>query len=110
MALAPPPEHSLGEVSGDFYGFEEHLRRKGSGDNRLRTERIAQPGALRTGDVLGNGDRVLAPPREGYNGKVWVLLSGGSKGHWISVAARLPIALLVEADGAPPELIEEVQE
>lgn len=83
------------------YGLEEHILRRGGGDNRLRTESFAQPRALREGDILACGDRVLATPREGYNGNVWVLLSGGLEGHWISMAARLPIALLVDMESVP---------
>ena len=73
----------------------------------MRTERVAQPRALREGDILANGDRVLATPMNGANGSVLVPLSGGNNGHWIEMAARIPIALLVEADEAPDGLVKE---
>lgn len=83
------------------YGFEEHVRRYGSGDNMLRTTRLAQPCALRVGDILATGDRVLAPPREGGNGSVLLRLTGGFNGHWVGVPARIPIALLTGEDNTP---------
>ncbi len=110
MSLAPPPKESLGEVSIDSYHFDKYFQQKSNGSNGLRTERVAQPRALRKGDILSNGDRVLATPREGYNGTVWVLLSGGYHGHWIGIAARLPIALLTETDRVPEGFVEEMQE
>jgi len=89
---------------GATYGFTEHLRRYGNGDNLLRTPHVAQPQALKVGDVLATGDRVLSPPRSGYNGSVLIHLTGGLKGHWIKVAARIPLALLAEGDDVPAEL------
>jgi hypothetical protein len=86
------------------YGFAEHIRRHGSGDNRLRTERLAQPRALKVGDILATGDRVLSAPEEGANGSVILHLTGGNDGHRIDVPARIPIALLTEGDNAPKEL------
>jgi len=86
------------------YGFEEHLRRYGLGDNLLRTARIAQPQALKVGDVLATGDKVLSLPRRGFNGSVLIHLTGGLDGHWIDVASRLPIALLTKEDGAPEQM------
>ncbi len=83
------------------YGFKEHVRRYGSGDNMLRTTRLAQPCALRVGDILATGDKVLSPPREGGNGSVLLHLTGGFNGHWVGVPARIPIALLTEDDNAP---------
>lgn len=87
--------------------FDEFIERRGSGENRLRAERFSQPGALKEGDVLANGDRLLSPPREGGNGSVLLHLPGGYFGHWIGVPARIPIALLTREDNAPPELIED---
>ena len=86
------------------YGFKEHIKRLGSGENLLRTERIAQPRALQVGDVLATGDWVLSLPRLGFNSSVLIHLSGGLHGHWIKVAPRLPIALLSSGDKPPPEL------
>lgn len=110
MSLTPPPVDSLEEVSGLSYGYKEYLRQKGNGSNLLRTDRIAQPRALRKKDILANGDRVLAAPREGYNGSVWVLLSGGHHGHWIKMPARIPIALLIDSDKCPDALVENMQD
>lgn len=83
------------------YGFEEHIRLYGNGDNMLRTMRLAQPCALKVGDILATGDRVLSPPREGGNGSVLLHLTGGFNGHWVEVPARIPIALLTKEDNAP---------
>lgn len=78
--------------------LETYLRHKGGGENRLRTEYCAQPWALREGDVLANGDVVLAPPLEAGNGGVELLLTGGRSGHRIRVPARIPIALAPNPD------------
>jgi len=86
---------------GAPYGFEGHISNYGLGVNMLRTPRLAQPRALRVGDVLATGDRVLSLPREGYNGSVFIHLTGGFDGHWVGVPARIPIALLTEEDKAP---------
>lgn len=78
--------------------FDEYARHKGSGLNYLRTDRLSQPSALQEGDVLATGCRVLSVPREGGNGSVLLHLSGGFRGHWISVPSRIPIALLGEGE------------
>lgn len=88
-------------AKGTSYGFEEFVRRYGSGHNMLRTTRVVQPRALRVGDILATGDRVLSLPREGGNGSVLIHLTGGVNGHWIGVPARIPVALLTEEDNAP---------
>lgn len=86
------------------YGYAEHIERHGSGSNRLRTEHVAQPQALEPGDLLATGERVLSLPRSGTNGSVLVHMTGGTNGHWISMAARLPIALLVQYGDVPGEM------
>jgi len=83
------------------YGFEEHVLYYGLGDNMLRTARLAQPCALKVGDILATGDKVLSPPREGGNGRVLVHLTGGLDGHWVDIPSRIPIAFLTEGDNAP---------
>jgi len=83
-------------------GYEGYINRHGSGNNKLRTPRVVQPGALRVGDILANGDKVLSLPREGSNGSVWIHLTGGFDGAWIDVPARIPIALI--DDEAPEEI------
>ncbi|MFA6414502.1 MAG: hypothetical protein WC217_00100 [Candidatus Paceibacterota bacterium] len=88
------------------YGFEELLKHDKTGENLLRTPRLAQPRALKVGDVLATGERVLSLPREGANSSVLVHLTGGLGGHWIDMAPRLPIALLTEEDNVPRELWE----
>lgn len=90
---------------GPPYGFEGHIRNRGNGTNRLRTDRLAQPGALQVGDILATGDKVLSSPREGGNGSVLIHLTGGFDGHWIGVPARIPIALLTKEDNPPPGLV-----
>lgn len=92
---------------GRPYGFEEHLRKYGSGVNMLRTVRVAQPQALKRGDILATGERILAEPRQGFNGAVWVKMTGGNNGHWIELPSRIPLALLTEEDNAPDELWKE---
>lgn len=59
----------------------------------LRTERLVQPHAIREGDVLATGCRVLERPREAGNGGVWIHLQGEGGDHWVRVASRIPIAL-----------------
>jgi len=75
------------------YGLEEHEKRYGFGYNCLREGKVCQPRALKVGDILATGDEVLSEPREGGNGLVEVHLTGGTKGHWVGVPARIPIAL-----------------
>jgi hypothetical protein len=99
-----PPGWPLHRNGSRVYGFEEHLSRLGSGENLLRTSRIAQPKALLVDDVLATGDRVLSTPRQGCNGSILVHLTGGFDGHWIEMAPRLPIALLTKEDNAPQGL------
>jgi hypothetical protein len=75
------------------YGLDEWERKKGSGDNRLRTGWAAQPRALQVGDVLATGDEILAEPAEAGSGRVTITLAGGRDGHKIEVPSRIPIAL-----------------
>jgi hypothetical protein len=98
---APPGWPIPESLTAQPYGLHEHLRRHGTGDNMLRTTRFAQPQALRVGDLLATGCRVLSPPRWGYNSSILVHLTGGHTGHWIKMAPRLPIALLTPEDDAP---------
>lgn len=92
---------------GPPQNFEQYAESLGSGVNRLRTTRLAQPGALKKGDVLATGCKLLSEPREGGNGSVLLHLTGGIHGHWIGVPARIPIALLTPEDNVPPELTRE---
>lgn len=82
----PLPEQGSEEL-------EELLKRGGNYLNNLRTTLAAQPSTLRIGDILITGERIMSPPREGGNGSVLLHLSGGAHGDWISVPARIPIAL-----------------
>lgn len=75
------------------YGFSEHARRYGNGENLLRAQGVAQPRVLQAGDMLATGEYILSPPRQGCSGSVLIHLTGGVKGLWIEVASRLPIAL-----------------
>lgn len=83
-------------------GVEEYLRDRSPVSHSLRTEFASQPAALREGDVLLTGCRVLSEPREGGNGSVLLHLTGGFFGHWIGVPARVPIALWDPRFGEPP--------
>ena len=80
------------------YGASEYLHNKGNGTNAFRAPRFAQPNVLKANDILANGDMVLSEPREGGNGSVLLHLTGGLKGHWVGVPARIPIALLTPDD------------
>ena len=86
---------------GQTYGFDEYAHEKGNGQNFLRTDRLSQPKALKIGDVLATGCKVLSEPREGGNGDVLIHLTGGFSGHWTSVPSRIPIALLTGEDKVP---------
>ncbi len=92
---------------GKPVSFEEFIKERNSAGRRLRTDRLAQPGALKEGDILATGDRVLFEPREGGNGSVLLKLTGGFHGHWISVPDRIPIALLKSGDKVPEGYIED---
>ncbi|EKD58492.1 MAG: hypothetical protein ACD_56C00113G0001 [uncultured bacterium] len=73
------------------YGLEQWFKKEqGSGSNMLRTSSLAQPCALRKGDILASGEMVVAELRRGYNGSVLVRLH---KTGWVELAPRLPIAL-----------------
>lgn len=78
---------------GHHFGTLAWRKKVGSGECRLRTRKFSQPGALKVGDVLATDCVILSPPREGGNGAVLIHLTGGHHGHWISVPARIPIAL-----------------
>lgn len=91
---------------GEPYGFERYLKEYGTGTNRLRTDRLAQVGALKAGDILANGTHVWSDPREGGNGSVFLHLDigGGWFGTWFDVPARIPIALRT-ADNKKPRVL-----
>jgi hypothetical protein len=91
---------------GPALNLGEFARKKGLGENRLRTNRLAQPGALKKGDILADGSRILSEPREGGNGSVLIHITSGFDGAWMSIPARIPIALLTEEDGAPEGLVD----
>lgn len=100
-----PPGWPIREAPS--YGYAEHMKHygKGLGFPRLRVDgRGAVPLTLKPGDVLLTGDHVLSPPRKGLNGNILVHLTNGGKGHWVPMAARLPIALLAKSDDVPPEM------
>jgi hypothetical protein len=98
---------------GELYNYgvtdlAHFVGERGSGQNRLRTARLAQPHALKQGDILATGDRLLSAPREGGNGEVLLhFAGGGNDGCWIAVPSRIPIALLSEEERAMPGLVEE---
>lgn len=92
---------------GTVLDAKAYAKVKGLGDNFLRTDSLAQPSALKIGDVLASGCRVLSEPREGGNGAVLVHLSGGLRGHWIEVPSRIPIALLTPEDNVPEGYVDQ---
>ena len=83
---------------GTQYGFERHLQEYGNGTNCLRTERLAQPTALKPGDILATGIKVIFAPTQGYNSIPLLLTEEGWPNHWIGVASRIPIALQTAED------------
>lgn len=91
----------LNNVDGPILSIAQYAKSKGNGDNRLRTTRFSQPAALKVGDILASGCRVVSEPREGGNGSILIHLTGGRDGHWIDVPARIPVALLAWEDQAP---------
>jgi hypothetical protein len=72
------------------YGLAEHAREFGNGTNLLRTDDIAQPRALKPGDILASREMVTQPLRSGYNSSCLVCLENTG---WVEVAPRLPLAL-----------------
>lgn len=70
------------------YDLIEHRLRYGNGDNLLRTELGAQTMALKIGDVLATGERLISNPRTGYNGTVWLHFNG----RFTGIPSRIPIA------------------
>ena len=86
----PLTERAYLEFCREVYGFEKYPQKKGNGINLLRTENIAQPRAIRIGDVLANGLKV-EKLRMGFNSSV---LIGFDNSVWVELAPRLPIALI----------------
>jgi len=73
------------------YGLKEYFEiHKGDGTNMLRTATIVQPRALKTGDVIATGEKVVEEQRMGHNSSSLVRLE---KTGWVELAPRLPIAL-----------------
>jgi hypothetical protein len=75
--------------------YAAYIHQRGSGTDQLRTERVAQPGALKPGDILATGYAVVGEPRSGYNSIAWICISRGTHVLWVTVAPRIPLALLV---------------
>ncbi|QQR64832.1 hypothetical protein IPH92_04730 [Candidatus Kaiserbacteria bacterium] len=88
------------------YGLTGWVAKRGRGDNFLRTAYAAQPRALKEGDILLTGERVLCPPRDGGNGRVLVKVSGRIRGTWLDFPSGTAIALLPSFENVPPGLIE----
>lgn len=101
MAENEPPGFPF-QYTTEPYGFEEHRRNIGRGINMLRADYLAQPRALRVGDILATGETIISEPREGGNGSVLLHLEdewrGVRNGTWIGVPARIPIALSIPED------------
>lgn len=80
--------------AGKSYGFEEILTHLKKGDNRLRTERLAQPSALRKGDILASRENITSSPRKDKEGNIFIKISKGLEdGNWIKLPPSIPIAL-----------------
>lgn len=80
--------------------FKKYTDRGGGNPPNMRTDRFSHPAVLVEGDTLATGCKLLSPPRYGYNGSILLHLPGGPHGTWISVPARIPIALISEEDEA----------
>lgn len=96
MLIAEPIGHSCP------YGFDEHLIEWGSGTNLLRTDRFAQPTALKSGDILASGHEIAQPCR-GYNSSVVIPMVIQHPYHpmaheWMNTAPRLPVALYLPGE------------
>lgn len=77
------------------YTLKDWVQKRGGGENLLRSDNYAQPSALKEGDVLITGERILSSPREGGNGAVFVHLSSyNEKGVWLSFPSRTALALV----------------
>lgn len=85
-------------------GWDEYIADRGTGNERLRVESCANPGALEIGDILASGETVCELPREGGNGAVLVKLSthGGLHTVWMSYSARTVLALIAAAGNPTP--------
>ncbi|NQT49735.1 hypothetical protein HQ571_03525 [Candidatus Kuenenbacteria bacterium] len=57
---------------------------------KIRDVHVVQPPVVRKWDVLATDERIVEPPRRGYNSIVLLRLSSAG---WIEIAPRLPIAL-----------------
>lgn len=91
-----------GEASPSFVeqDFAAYFSGDGSGDNLLRSGRIAQPRTLRDGDILATGYAVVGKPRVGFNSSILICLTLGMYDvRWVSLPPRIPIALEAEEDG-----------
>ena len=81
---------------GGTYGLKEHKKCYGSGENMLRTSYAAQPGALKYGDILLTGEKVVLVSA-GYNGIVIVEVEDEHCGKlWrakIELPSRIPVAI-----------------
>jgi hypothetical protein len=82
---------------------EEHEKTASLGICFLRTPVVAQPGALKVGDTLATGERILSEPRCSDDGQILIHFSGGVHGTWLPVPARIPISLRPVENDAPPE-------
>jgi hypothetical protein len=116
--LCDPGEGFNGDVlvclSSDFEGgwlkipariplalfHKEDTAPDGCEDGLKRTKYYCQPAALKPGDIIGNGDEVLALPSR-CRDEVSLVLTGGKEGHCFPVPACIPIALLTDEDNAP---------
>ena len=86
-----PPGIKLEEL--EHHDFVAHREHSGAGQQRLRGSGVSQPRVLRIGDVLSTGEMVIALPRRGENGIIFINLKGERKAEWVPVLERIPIAI-----------------
>lgn len=91
----------------DFRGYAD---RDGGDPQNIRTDRYSHPAVLEMGDTLATGQKLLSPPRDGGNKSVLLHLTGGLHGDWISVPARIPVALISADDLAYLEEVRSKQQ
>lgn len=77
------------------YGYQQHLKEYGNGENRYRSTTFAQPMALEVGDVLVTGERIAGTSTSGFNGSVTIYVDDGPicGVRGLDVPSRIPLAI-----------------
>lgn len=78
------------------YGMTEFLKNhsNGASPNMLRTAYCVQPKALRKGDMLATGSKIVEAPRTGKIGRILVCIEHKDMApYWFELPEFIPIAL-----------------